>query len=132
MVKVKKVKQLVVTCSDKAGKLAEVTGALAGAKVNMQAIMACGCSGKAWFAVLTDNNLKAKAALKGAGFNVGEEGAVAVSLPDKPGALAYVAGKLAAKNVNLEYCYVTACGCGGCFLILRALDNNKIMTALKK
>ena len=132
MAKAKKVKQLIVTCPDKPGKLAQITGALARAKVNGEAIMACGCSGKAWFAMLTDNDLKAKAALKSVGFKVSQEEAVVVSLPDKPGALAGVAQKLAAKKVNLEYCYATACGCGGCKLVLRAKDNSKILAALKK
>jgi len=138
MAKAKKVKQLIVTCPDKPGKLAQVSGALARAKVNGEAIMACGClrqtclpAGRAWFAMLTNNDGKAKAALKKVGFKVSQEEAVVVSLPDKPGALAGVAQKLAAKKVNLEYCYATACGCGGCKLVLRAKDNRKILAALK-
>ena len=129
---VKKVKQLVVVVEDRPGMLSEVTEALGRDKINLDAICAFSMDGKAVFNIICSDNQKAKAGLVQKGWQVKEEEVVALNLENKPGALNEVAARLKAKNVNLIYCYGSACDCScGCGLFFKAQDNDKAVEALK-
>ncbi len=66
------------------------------------------------------------------GWQVKEEEVVVVSLENKPGVLSEFADKLKAKNINLAYCYGSACDCScGSRLVFKAEDNNLAIAALK-
>lgn len=132
MASAKIVGQLNVTTQDKPGMLSEVSSVIAQEGINIEAICAYGMEGKAIFYLVTKNNAKAKQALAAKGWGVEEEDVIMLELENKPGALNEVSSKLKAKNVNLQYCYGSACSSTcPCFFVLKA-DNNKLaIEALK-
>ncbi|MFH1656016.1 MAG: ACT domain-containing protein [Candidatus Omnitrophota bacterium] len=128
----KMVKQLNITTQDKPGMLAEVSDAIASQGINIEAICAYVMEGKAIFYVVTKNNTKVKQTLTAKGWQVEEEDVVMVDLENKPGALSQLSVKLKAKNVNLRYCYGSACSSTcPCVFVVKADDNNKALEALK-
>ena len=132
MADVKKVQQLTVTTGDKPGMLAEVASVVAEQKINIEAICAYGQEDKAVFYLVTKDNAKAKQALLAKGWQVKEEEVVMLDLENKPGALANVAAKLKAQNVNLKFCYGTTCTatCPARF-VLKADNNDAAIKVLK-
>jgi hypothetical protein len=132
MANAKIVKQLIVSTQDKPGMLAEVSGVIASQSINIEAICAYGMEGKAIFYLVTKNNAKAKPALTAKGWQVNEEDVVMVDLENKPGALGQLSSKLKAKNINLKYCYGSACSSTcPCRLVLNADNNAQLLEALK-
>jgi hypothetical protein len=102
-----KVKQLAVTVENRPGTLAQVAKTLADAKVNIVALLNSTAGTQGCVQVVVDNTNKAKKALEGAGFSYTEGMLERVELPNKPGALAGLAGKLAKKGVNIDSAYAT-------------------------
>ncbi len=103
-----KVKQLTVSLENRPGTLAHMAKALADAKVNIVALLnsTSGTQGSAQ--VVVDNVNNAKKALGAAGLSYTEGMVEQIELPNKPGALAQLAEKLAKKGVNIESAYATA------------------------
>ena len=102
-----KVKQLTVSCENRPGTLAHVAKVLADAKVNVLALL-CSTAGTQGSAqVVVDNANKAKKALSDAGLSYTEGMLEQVELPNKPGALAQLAGRLAKKGINIDCAYAT-------------------------
>ncbi len=56
---------------------------------------------------VVDNGTEAKKALEGNGISCYEEFVLHTTLPNVPGALAQLAKKLAAKDINIGACYQT-------------------------
>jgi hypothetical protein len=133
MSQAKLVKQVVATTPNETGEFFKVTSALADAQVNLKGICAWGQGIEAHFALLTDNNAKAIAALSAKGIKANEEEAVAVILEDKIGAAGTIAKKIKEANINLEYVYGTTCGCKdtSALLVLVSKENAKIISSLK-
>ena len=133
MSKAKLVKQVVATTPNETGEFFKVTSALADAQVNLKGICAWGKESEAHFALLTDNNAKAMAALSAKGIKTTEEEAVAVALEDKVGAAGTIAKKIKEANIDLKYVYGTTCGCKdtSALLVFASLDNAKIISCLK-
>ena len=133
MRKITKVAQLVVTAPDRPGMLAELSGVLARAGVNIDAFCAYSVGKTAIFYLICNNNKKAKLALTAEGWKVKEEEVVAVALENTKGALSKLAEKLKVNNINLVYCYGstsnTSCAC---LFVFKAVNNNKAIAALKK
>ncbi len=130
---IKKAKQLIIVTEDKPGMLAEVSGVLAKDKINLEAICAYGMEKKAIFEVICSDNQKAKIALSAKGWQVKEDDVVVVGLENRPGALSMIANKLKAKNINLVYCYGSACsGSCECRFVFKAEDNDSAIAALKQ
>jgi hypothetical protein len=102
-----KVKQLTVSLENRPGALAEVAQLLAGAKVNVVALLgsAAGSAGSAQFVV--DQAGKAKKVLAKAGLSFTEGTLEAFEMANKPGVLAEVAGKLAKKGLNIDCAFAT-------------------------
>jgi hypothetical protein len=132
MCKAKIVKQLNVVTQDSPGMLAEVSTVIASEGINIDAICAYGIEGKATFYIITNDNTKAKQTLSSKGWDVKEEEVVMLDLENKPGSLENVSSKLKVKNVNLKYCYGSACSdtCLSRF-VLKAEDNQQAIDALK-
>ena len=129
MAKANKVKEIVATAPDKAGMLAEVTGAVAGTGVNILALCAYAMEGKAVFMMVTSDNGKASSALKAKNISVRETDAVSVTLSNKPGAAKELADKLGRAGVSLSYCYGSTGNCPEALMILSAKDINKVIEA---
>lgn len=102
-----KVKQLTVALENRPGTLAQLAGTLADAKVNIVALLNTTSGAQGFVQLVVDNVNKAKKALGGAGFSYSEGTLEQMELPNKPGALADAAGKLAKKGINIETAYAT-------------------------
>jgi len=102
-----KVKRLTVSLENQPGRLAALAKVLADAKVNIDAVLCntVGAQGSAQLVV--DNVARAKKALSAAQFVYREGTLDRVELPNKAGALADFAAKLAKTGVNIDTVYGT-------------------------
>lgn len=100
-----KVEQISVFLENKAGRLAEVTGALADAGVNIRALSLADTSDFGILRLIVNDHEKAKSVLKDKGFTVGRTNVVAVEVPDHPGGLHGILNTLSGQGVNVEYMY---------------------------
>jgi hypothetical protein len=99
------IKHLTVSLENQPGRLAAVAKALADGKVNIVAVLGSTADDKSSAQVVVDNPAKAKKALSTAGFTYLEGTLDQVELPNKPGALAEYAAKLAKKGINIDAAY---------------------------
>ncbi|UCC69382.1 MAG: ACT domain-containing protein [Armatimonadota bacterium] len=104
--------QLSVALENKPGQLARVAAAVARAKANILAISVADSADMGVVRLVTSSNAKARAALKRAGMTAAQTPVILAKLPNKPGALAAAAKKLAAAKVNIEYAYGSAARIG--------------------
>lgn len=132
MAQAKIVKQLNIATPDKVGVLEELTNIISAQGINIEAICAYGMEDKAVFYVITNNNAKLKQAISSKGWQVKENDVVMVDLENKPGALSKLATTIKSKNINLKYCYGSACTSScPCRLVLCADNSNELLAALK-
>jgi hypothetical protein len=123
--------QLVLTLESKPGVLAGVSSALAQAGVNITGLCAGEATGgRGKLRLLVDDPGRAAAALKAARFRVAEEEALLLTLDNRPGALAEVAGKLARARVNVKCAYGTTAGGGPGAVVLVVSNAAKAEAAL--
>lgn len=100
-----KVKQLSIFLENQSGRLAEVTGALGDAGINIRALSLADTSGFGILRLIVNDIEKARDVLHRKGFTVRETDVIAVEVPDKPGGLAGVLSALAREGINIEYMY---------------------------
>lgn len=125
--------ELAVETENKIGVLADITSIIADHGVSIIAITGTSVGDKAVFQMLTDDNLRAKDALKAKNYDVSERRVVLVELENKPGALKLVSRKLADVNIDLTYLYGSACAAGcPATVIFSSSDNDKAVVTLKK
>ena len=118
-----KTTQLTLTLESKAGVLAKISQALAGAGVNITAICAAETAGRGKIRMVVSDPARAKEALKAAKLRPGEEQVLLLTLEDRPGALARVADKLAAAKINIKCAYATTGGMGGSTTVVLSVSN---------
>ena len=100
-----KVEQISVFLENKSGRIAEVTGILADADVNIRALSIADTSDFGVLRLSVDDNQKAEEALKKQNITVGKTFVVAVEVEDKPGGLHRIMDILVKANLNVEYMY---------------------------
>ncbi|OQX12365.1 MAG: amino acid-binding protein [Desulfobacteraceae bacterium IS3] len=100
-----RVEQLSVFLENKAGRLAEVTGILSQAAINIRALSLADTSDFGVLRLIVNDTHKAKEALKSKGFTVSETEVVAVEVPDKPGGLHNILEIMQKSDMNVEYMY---------------------------
>ena len=105
-----KVKELRFSMPDKAGQLGAVTRVLGKARVNILEIAAWTEGRKAMFRIATNNNAKAKKALRSIGVRAGEGEVLVVKLRNRPGALERIGRKLARAKISLHCITATTSG----------------------
>ncbi|MGA2191902.1 MAG: ACT domain-containing protein, partial [Nitrospirota bacterium] len=120
-----KAKQISVSMEDKLGLLADITGALAAAKVNITAICAWGMENQSTFMMVTDGNAKAKKALQPLGGKIEEDDVVVVEMPDRPGELGKAANKVKEAGVAIWYLYAAAGSKTRSICVLKTEDDKK-------
>lgn len=118
-----KVIQLTLSLQSKPGVLAQVCSTLAKAGVNITALCAPEVPGRGKVRVMVGDLPRARQALKAAKIRFGEEEAVAVTLEDRPGALADAAERLARAKVNIKCAYATTAGTGGPATVVLTVSN---------
>jgi len=99
------IKQLSVFIENKPGRLADVTGVLADAGVNMRAMSIADTTDFGILRIIVSNPEYAKNVLKDMGFTVKITDVAAVALEDKPGGLSKVLRELEGAEVSVEYMY---------------------------
>jgi hypothetical protein len=104
MAKARKVKQLSFSLPNKIGLLAEVTGALAAANVNIESICAYE-RGYGFFMMVADNHAKAKKVITKMEGMVHLEDVLAVDLPNKVGELEKVTKAVAKAGIDIHFVY---------------------------
>ena len=100
-----KVEQLSIVWENKAGRLAEGTGILGKAEINIRALSLADTSDVGILRLIGNDNEKAKKVLKEHGFTVGLTEVVAVEVEDRPGGLNNILQILFESGINVEYMY---------------------------
>ena len=127
----RKVTQLTLTMQSKPGVLASLCATLANAGINVDGVCAPETAGKGKVRLLVADAPRAQAVLKEAKLRAGTEEALALTLENRPGSLAEVAGKLARAKVNVKCAYATTTGPGGQATVVLTVSNvAKAMAAL--
>lgn len=106
----KKVKELEFSVPNKVGALAKITRALKDAKVNILHIRACGEGATGHFGMVTNNNARARSALRKLRISAREKDLLLLSLSHKVGALDRTAQRLAKARVNVSCLSATSSG----------------------
>lgn len=127
------VEQISVFLENKAGRLSEVTGILAEAKVNIRALALADTSDFGVLRLIVDNNERATAVLKENGFTVGKTEVVAAEVKDEPGGLHYILETLRTADINVEYMYAYVRHTGKDAVMIFRFDNvSAAIDVLKK
>ena len=100
-----KVEQISIFLENKAGRLAEVTGILGKADINIRALALADTSDFGILRLIVNDHEKAKQVLKEHGFTVGRTEVVAVEVEDRPGGLNNILSILFENGINVEYMY---------------------------
>lgn len=125
--------QLSVHMENRPGALADLTGSLFNAGVNLVAVSAPDTGEFGTVRVLPDDVDEARAALEEAGMPHSAADVLVVELPHRPGSLAQLARFLADANVVVRYAYATISGgseTGMC--VLRVDDIHKAQEILNQ
>jgi len=115
--------QISVFLENKAGRLAEVTGILSEANVNIRALALADTSDFGVLRLIVDDNIKALEALKNQGFTVGRTDVLAVEVEDKPGGLHSILDMLNKAKINVEYMYAFVQHTGKNAVMIFRFDN---------
>jgi hypothetical protein len=99
--------QLTLSHENRPGMLARIAKVLGDAKVNILAYLTTTSGGEGMTHLVVDNADEAKKAFASAGLNYTEADVLYIELPNRPGALAKFAGKLADENINITSGYAT-------------------------
>lgn len=100
----------IVELEDRPGELARVTEAIASRGINIVSGAGIGLGGPGAVALLTNDEEGTRSALDQAGCSYRQTQIVPISLPDRPGALADAARRLADAGVNVELLIPTRVG----------------------
>ncbi len=100
-----KLEQISIFLENRSGRLAEITGILAEADVNIRALSLADTADFGILRVVVNAPGKAMQVLKENGFTVAKTEMVALELPDRPGGLAGILRTLHTAGINVEYMY---------------------------
>lgn len=102
-----RIKQISVFVENKTGRMSEIIGALAQAKVDILALSMADTTDFGVLRMIVDQPEQAKQALRSAGVVVKSSEVLAFEVEDKPGALAELLRKLSDGGVGIEYMYAS-------------------------
>ena len=102
--------QLVLRLQSRPGVLASIARVLADAGVNITGLCAGDAAGRGKIRILVNNVVKARRALRAAGYRPTEEPAFVVRMRNRPGTLARVANRVAKARINIKSAYATTAG----------------------
>lgn len=117
---------------NKPGVLANVTGALAKAKVNIVALALMDSGEHGTLRIVCDDADKTRTVLGKTHDRWTESDVLVLSLDNNPGAFADISEELAREHVNITYAYVTGGAAGGkTTAVFKLADLKKALTVLK-
>jgi len=99
------VKQINVFSENRPGKLEQITGVLADANVNINAVKISSDEEYGVFQFIVDDPEKGFRAFKQAGVTVSSKDVLAVGVENKPGSLHHMLRILKKDNIDVEDCY---------------------------
>ena len=127
-----KVEQISVFLENKSGRLAEVTGVLARAGINIRALSLADTADFGILRLIVNDLERAKQVLKDRDFTVGSTEVLAVEVPDRPGGMAGILEILGKASINVEYMYAFVQKSGEHAIIIFRFDELEgAMEALK-
>jgi len=127
-----KVEQISIFLENKSGRLAEVTGTLAKAGVNIRALSLADTADFGILRLIVNDTDKARQAMKESGFTVVKTEVVALEVPDKPGGLSGILVTLDEASINVEYMYAFVQHSGtNAIIIFRFDDPDKAAQVLQ-
>jgi hypothetical protein len=97
--------QISVFMENRPGSLADITGVLARADVNVRALSLADTADFGILRLVVNQPETARRALKDNGFTVGTTTVLALEIPDRPGGLWGILQILATATLNVEYMY---------------------------
>ena len=121
--------QFTVALENKPGELAGLCNKLVKQKLNLLAISVMNTQEMGLVRMVLSNKSKAAMALKD--YNFATEDVLMINIPNRPGALAKIARKLAAQDINIEYTYGSSGEDCGAMLVMKVPDCVKAKKALK-
>lgn len=125
------VPQFSVFLINKPGVLAQVSRQIAAARVNILAMTMTDSSEHGVLRLVAEDSERLKAALAEVNLPTTETDVLLIDLPNRPGALADVCGKLAEGHVNISYAYVTTGAANGKTKgVFKVADSKKAMKLL--
>lgn len=98
-----KVRQLSIFIENESGRLAEITGLLGSAGIDIRSVSLADTSGFGILRLVVNDVDRAQQILHDEGFTVKQTEVVAVEMPDRPGGLAGILKVLAGAGINVEY-----------------------------
>ncbi|MBR2783982.1 MAG: ACT domain-containing protein [Firmicutes bacterium] len=126
------IKQISVFLENRPGTLAEATDALYQGNINMRALSVADTRDFGILRFIADDEEKALAVLKEAGYATTVTDVLAAIIPDDPGSMSKVLHALAAAGVNVEYTYAFLAEKveHGAVVVLRVDDADRAAAAL--
>lgn len=100
-----KVEQISIFIENKSGRLAEVSGILGEAGVNIRALSLADTSDFGILRLIVDNSEMALQVLRDRHFTVNKTEVIGVEVPDQPGGLSLILKILDQNQINVEYMY---------------------------
>jgi hypothetical protein len=123
--------QLSIFVENKIGRLAEITGILGDAGVDMRAMSIADTKDFGILRAIVNDPARAGKALNAAGCVFSVTQVLAVSIEDTPGSLSRVLGILAEAGVSIEYLYAFITrDKDNAYVILRVEDNERAVAVL--
>ena len=122
--------QMMVTVTDKVGRLAELTDKVKAAGVNILALCAWVEGDQGHLLMSADDNDKACAAIKDAVASCEATEGICLTAPNQPGALNEIAHKLADAGIAIQMAFATAGGGDEALIVMTTTDNAKAVEVL--
>jgi len=100
-----KLEQLSIFLENRSGRLAEITGVLARAGINIRALSLADTADFGILRLIVNEPTRAAETLRGNGFTVATNEMVALEVPDRPGGLWEILTAVGEAALNVEYMY---------------------------
>jgi len=100
-----KLEQLSIFLENRSGRLAEITGVLARAGINIRALAMADTADFGILRLIVNETARAVQVLRESGFTVATSEMVALEVPDRPGGLWEILKVLGVAGINVEYMY---------------------------
>jgi hypothetical protein len=100
-----KLEQLSIFLENRSGRLAEITGILARAGINIRALSLADTADFGILRLIVSQTARAVQVLREGGFTVATNEMVALEVPDRPGGLWSILRVLEGAGINVEYMY---------------------------
>jgi hypothetical protein len=102
-----KVNEITVRCENRPGALEQIATVMGDVKVNILGFLLTTSGARGWVKMIVDDVERAKEALDDAGLPYAQHLGLHARVANVPGALGRLAGKLAAKDINITSGYQT-------------------------